>query len=148
MKYSGHSGVQQNAEMEILRALARKLGFDLDKIQKMKIGGIALDGYIEDSIEPCCIEIWAHQGEAKTAQKYKLMHDACKLIPAEKRLGKKCRKIICVTDKSAISFLSGKGWQGSFFSEFDVKIEVVDIPETARREIVEAQKKQNMFREE
>ncbi|HOC93467.1 MAG TPA: hypothetical protein PKH33_14015 [bacterium] len=146
MLYSGRSDIQQEAEKEILVSLAKVIGVDFDKIQKKTIQGVELDGYVGGGEKPICIEIWAHQGKAKSAQKNKVMNDVCKLILFEKLCKRKCRKIFCVSDKNAISFLEGKGWQGQFVKAFDIEKRVVDIPDETRNAIIELQKKQNMYK--
>ncbi|MFO7958099.1 MAG: hypothetical protein R6X33_13495 [Candidatus Brocadiia bacterium] len=88
-----------------------------------------------------CVEIWAHQGAAKSAQKAKVMKDMCKLLLCDRLLDDCCRKLFVVSDEAAIAFLRGS-WQGQFAEEYGVDTLVVDIPDDLRDEIRAAQKQQ------
>ena len=134
----GDSSVQQQAERVIREQLARELRCTLEKSPDT-LGKVKLDGYCAKP--PICVEIWAHQGKAKPAQKAKIMKDICKLLLAERKLGKRCRKIFAVADDAAVSHLENS-WQGEFAKAFDIEIRVVKIDNTTREKIIEAQRAQ------
>lgn len=139
----GDSSVQRKAEPVIRAKLEKDLGVnagDLSKSTSELLGEIDLDGFL-DGIRPICVEIWAHQGKARSAQKDKVLKDMCKLLLAEDRLKKSCRKIIAVADEEAVAHLKNS-WQGEFAEVFGIDINVVEIPKTTKRDIREAQKKQ------
>jgi hypothetical protein len=136
---SGDSSIQRQAEVVIRVELERMLGCNLGPSPAI-LGALKLDGFI-DAQCPICVEIWAHQGKAKSAQKAKVMKDMCKLLLAEKKLGKPCQKIFTVADQDAISHLKNS-WQGEFAEKFGVELRVVDIDDTTRQQIRKAQKEQ------
>lgn len=136
--YDGDSRVQRDAELLIRSLLEKELHVELSAT--LPISGPRLDGFA-DAEQPICVEIWAHQGRAKSAQKNKVMADMCKLVLCEHILGRKCRKIIAVSDQAALSFLQNS-WTGQFADTFGIERRVVPIPEEHRTRIREAQKKQ------
>ncbi len=136
---SGDSSIQRQAEAVIRGELEGKIGCKLGTSPAV-LGGLKLDGFC-DAECPICIEIWAHQGSAKSAQKAKVMKDMCKLLLAEKKLGKPCRKIFVVADQDAVSHLKNS-WQGEFAKKFGIELQVVDIDNTTRQQIRQAQKEQ------
>ena len=69
------------------------------------------------------------------------MKDMCKLLLAEKRLGKSCRKIFAVSDKAAVSHLS-RSWQGEFARIYGIEILIVEISEKIKQKILDAQEEQ------
>ncbi len=135
----GDSSIQRQAEAVIRDKLKKKLGCSLgespDTLDKLK-----LDGFC-DAECPICVEIWAHQGPAKSAQMAKVMKDMCKLLLAEKKLGKPCRKIFVVSDQDAVSHLKNS-WQGEFAKTFGIELQVVDIDDMTKQQIRQAQKEQ------
>lgn len=136
---SGDSSIQRRAEPVIRESLEKQLDIKLVESPAV-LGSLKLDGYCAEP--PTCVEIWAHQGSAKSAQKAKVMTDMCKLLLAEKNLGKPCRKIFVVADKDAVSHLMNSSWQREFAKEFGIEILVVDIDDTTRQQICQAQKAQ------
>lgn len=104
------------------------------------LGVLELDGFC-DAECPICVEIWAHQGKAKSAQKDKVMKDMCKLLLAEKKLGKPCCKVFVVADQDAVSHLKNS-WQGEFAKKYGIELQVVDIDDATRQQICQAQKEQ------
>ncbi len=139
----GDSTTQSQAEAVIRAELEKKLGLMPDSLTDNRpnsLGTLILNGF-QDGERPICVEIWAHQGKAKSAQQAKVMKDFCKLLLAEKRLAKYCRKIFAVCDEEAISHLKNS-WQGEFAKAFDIEFLVVAIDDSIKQEIRHAQKKQ------
>lgn len=135
----GDSKAQRDAEKRILGALRKKIGKKLS--DKPDIDStVSLDGF-ENGRKPICVEAWAHQGPAKSAQKDKVMKDMCKLLLVEKLLGKPCRKIVVVCDTAALRFLK-ESWQGRFADRFEIEQIVVKVNAAVRRRVRQAQKRQ------
>jgi hypothetical protein len=138
----GDSSVQRSAEATIRAKLEKKLGCNLGDDRPEVLSKLRLDGF-HKARKPVCVEIWAHQGPAKSAQKDKMLKDMCKLLLAELKLGRLCRKVIAVADQESASHLTtGKTWQREFTEVFDLEIIVVELDEKTRQQIREAQKKQ------
>jgi len=138
-QHPGDSAEQREAEREILEAVSRELGVPLDGkpdiAQRMQ-----LDGF-QDGDLPICVEIWAHQGPAKSAQRAKVMKDMCKLLYVEKLLGRPCRKILAVSDPQCLGFLDNS-WQGQFAAEFGIERIVVPMSVDMRERVRQAQTRQ------
>lgn len=135
----GDSSVQRQAEIVIRKKFEGKTGCKLEDTSP-KLGNLKLDGF-RDKKTPICVEIWAHQGRAKSAQQAKVMKDMCKLLLAEKKLGKTCRKVFVVADLLAVSHLKNS-WQGEFAKTFGIELQVVKIDKALRQQILQAQKEQ------
>jgi len=139
--HPGDSAIQRGAEKVIREQLGLELGVSLDPAKRIeRLKGLCPDGFC-DGPEPICVEIWAHQGCAKSAQKAKVMKDMCKLLLCERLLARKCRKIVVVSDDAALSFLR-KSWEGQFAKEFGIELRCVDIPQAVREQIQGAQRRQ------
>lgn len=136
--YDGNSSVQREAEIAIRAALEKELDVSLGPTPGHL--GVKLDGFAGGK-RPICVEIWAHQGPAKSAQRHKVMTDMCKMLWVQKKLRTKCRKIFTVADRAAISFLDNS-WQGQFAEAFGIERHVVEMPEEFRERIRDAQKRQ------
>jgi hypothetical protein len=130
---------QRSAEFEILEALQNMLGVRFEAGPEID-QPVELDGFADSDV-PICVEAWAHQGPAKGGQIGKVMRDMCKLVLVERLLGKRCRKIFAVSDEATVAFLRNS-WQGRFADEFGVERIVVDISETTRQSLREAQRRQ------
>jgi hypothetical protein len=137
--HPGDSSEQRSAETEILAALAEHLGVHFDGHPEIDLR-VRPDGFADGPI-PTCVEIWAHQGKAKSAQTAKVMKDMCKLLLVEKLIGKQCRKIVAVCDANCLSFLQNS-WQGRFADEFGIERIVVAVDETTRDKVRKAQERQ------
>lgn len=125
-------------EEAIRKALERVVGQSLPP--KVLPGGPELDGFADGPV-PVCVEIWAHQGKAKGAQKMKVMRDMCKLLLCERLLGRRCRRIVAVADEEAVAFLNNS-WEGEFARRFGIEMRVVSIPNAVRERIRQAQRRQ------
>jgi hypothetical protein len=138
-KHPSDSLEQRDAERDILEALEKRLGIRLN--MKVDIDQrVALDGFADGAV-PVCVEVWAHQGPAKGGQVHKVMRDFCKLLLVEKLLGKRCHKVFAVCDDESLAFLN-RSWQGRFAKEFDIETVVLDVCDTTRARVLEAQKRQ------
>lgn len=104
------------------------------------LSGLKLDGFA-DGHTPVCVEVFAHVGPCKAGQQRKLSRDMTKLLLAERRLGKPCRKVIVVGDAAAVGHLTN-GWDGEFAREFGIELLVVDVGEVHCRAVRAAQERQ------
>ena len=97
------------------------------------------------SIANRLVEIWAHQGKAKSAQKHKVMTDVTKLVFARSLLlaseQSSCRLILCFTDELAAHFKRGS-WMAQAIKSAGIEIVVIDLPEELRERIRIAQTRQ------
>ena len=141
IKHPSNSAEQQACELHIREAVEGRMGKRFEESHPSVLTGIELDGFINDG-KPILIEIWAHQGEAKGGQRHKLMTDAAKMLYCEKLLGKACRKIIAVSDDSAVAHLRGRSWQAQFLESFGIEILILPIPEDVRDSVMKAQGRQ------
>ena len=123
-------------------ALAAKLGIPLaSRRVPLRDGAwIEVDAASGDLSVLC--EAWAHQGLAKAAQQHKILKDVLKLALAARVLGTAPRLILVFSDEAATSKLR-TGWAGLALREFGVEIEVVEIPESLRQRVREAQTRQD-----
>lgn len=140
----GDSSIQRQAQGVIQAALEQELGIKENSLSKAPpdhLAGIELDGFYGRESLPICVEIWAHQGKAKSAQQAKIIKDMAKLILAEKWLNRPCRKIFAVCDSEAIAHLENS-WHGEFAAAFGIEIAVVNVDASVKRKIRQAQKEQ------
>lgn len=70
------------------------------------------------------------------------MQDMRKLLLVEKIIGRTCKKIIAVADEAAISHLKKDSWKGEFCNAFGIELQCIELRETARQTILNAQKRQ------
>lgn len=138
-KHASDSSEQRGAEAEILEALSTQWGVRFEG--RPDIGfRVDLDGFVDGDL-PICVEVWAHQGNAKGGQPGKVMKDFCKLLLIEKLLGRRCRKVFAVCDEKAIAFLENS-WQGRFADEFGIERIVVAVSDETRHSVRKAQDRQ------
>lgn len=109
-KSAGDSSEQREAEIWLVEQLAAKLGIKLEKRRKPLNGGswVELDGLSEAPLVLC--EAWAHIGKPKTAQKWKIMMDAFKLLFVNSLYSKVGKRILIFSDQKAASHFQGKSW--------------------------------------
>lgn len=126
----------------MLDVLGERLGVVLNPCRLERPGGIRveIDGADEDVTG--LVECWAHQGPAKVAQKYKLVNDALKLHWIGSTMHSPPRRVLCVTDATAVQHLRGRSWQGQATRDLDVEIEIVELPEDVRLAVEAAQARQ------
>jgi len=95
--------VQQDVELVLLQALARKLGYDLEphNIKLNENSSIQIDGFSADGRILC--EVYAHVGTLRGGQPDKIAADVLKLNLAAGRKGGQWRKILLFaqTDRRA-----------------------------------------------
>jgi len=106
---AGNSAEQREAEVVLLAQLSSRLRTELSKKQFRAGSGtrVEVDGYSE--LPLILVEVWAHQGIAKSAQKAKVLTDALKLLWIEEVfLTDTARKILLLSDEAAAAHFRGK----------------------------------------
>lgn len=135
----GSSLIQRNAEFEMISWLETQLNCKL-KPKRLMISDnvrLELDGYSEEPFIIC--EAWAHQGAPKSAQKYKVMNDAMKMVFARSILGSQFRAILLFADDLAAKHFRGNTWQAAALEANQIEIFVAALPEDLKTEIKAAQ---------
>ena len=133
------SAEQRRAEDDLKKGLAQKLDV-VFKPPPSSLTPLVIDAYA-DGEPPMLIELFAHVGRSKAGQKRKLSRDMTKLLLAERKLDRACRKIIAVLDGEAISHFA-TGWDGEFAQCFGVELLVVAVPEQLKEKLREVQNRQ------
>ena len=139
-----HSDEQMSAESYIRDALNHEYGLSL-KPRKLDLGGgvcVELDGFDEENRVLC--EIYARVGRLKGAQPNKLAADILKMELIERKLTMNFRKMIAFCDAEAARSSRSKSWLSYVASELGVDVEVMNIPEDVRVQILIAQERQKM----
>lgn len=139
---AGNSDVQRHAETIALKALAQQIGIELrpERITFASGARVELDGVSRDS--PTLVEVSAHQGDLKPAQRNKVLSDALKLKYVNDVLGGGYRMILCLTDVDAAAPFVGRSWYAEALQHEGIDIEVVDLPGDLRADIRAAQARQ------
>jgi hypothetical protein len=116
---SGDSRVQRDAEHVILAALSRALGVALAPRRVHLPGGAYIDVDGASDQPPILVEIWAHQGPPKVAQK----HTSCSTRPnnSARGIGGSCA---C----AAAPFTTARTWYAAALRAHRIEVIVVDLP--------------------
>ncbi len=141
-KLPGDSSEQQDEEGWLVDSLSRRLGVTLTKKRfPLDRGGwIELDGYYESPLVLC--EAWAHIGPPKSAQKYKVMTDAFKLLFVNALVKGTGKRIPLFADREAATHFQGKSWMAQCLNKHDIIVEIIELPLERKTKILEAQKRQ------
>lgn len=141
--HAGDSSEQRAAEVFVLTQLASDLGVTFEPGQRSMPDGtrVELDAICLNP--PMLIEVWAHQGRPKSAQKHKVMTDALKLVWAEAVLFPGgARKVLALADDSAAGHFLGTSWMAAALLHLDIEVRVVQLSEEVRDRIRRAQVRQ------
>lgn len=139
----GDSAVQRAAEPVVLELVASALKLTFGPGKRVMPDGtrVELDAISIDP--PVLVEVWAHQGPPKPAQKHKVMTDALKLVWAEAVLFPDgARKILALADDRAAAHFRGPSWMAAALIHLGIEVVVVDLPSEVREGIQRAQKRQ------
>ena len=142
-KAASDSPEQRYAEQWLIGALSDKKGIKLTKKRwpLSKGNWMELDGFCESP--PVLCEAWAHIGPPKSAQKYKVMTDAFKLLFASELINEPANeKILLFADPDAAAHFRGKSWMAQCLLKHDINVEVVEPPADLRDTILNAQRRQ------
>ena len=145
--HKSSSHVQMLAEDIIFQQVEKILDTKLEKNKKLYMANNSYT-YIQPDIysweDGIVGEIFAHIGKSKKAQYNKISNDILKMLLLEKKSGKQFRKIIVVCDDIEYQQLQGKSVLAESIREFGIEILCVDLDETLRERILEAQERQKM----
>ena len=140
---AGDSPEQRAAELVMLAILSAELQLRLAKKRLVHREGAwaELDGWCADP--PTLVEVWAHQGIPKSAQKGKVMTDALKLLWAEATFYPAgARKILLLSDPAAAAHFRGSSWMAAALRHFAIEVKVVGLPTEHRAAVQRAQGRQ------
>ena len=145
--HKSSSHVQMLAEDIIFQQVEKILDTKLEKNKKIYMANNSYT-YIQPDIysweDGIVGEIFAHIGKSKKAQYNKISNDILKMLLLEKKSGKQFRKIIVVCDDIEYQQLQGKSVLAESIREFGIEIIIVNLDETLRMKILEAQERQKM----
>jgi hypothetical protein len=141
---AGDSAEQRKAEIVILAELARQLAVALAP-RRFALGpgvSVTVDGASERP--PVLVEVWAHQGPPKPAQKAKVIADALKLLWLDQTFfGGEARKILALSDAAAAGHFQANTWVALALRDLAIEVIVVPLPEAVRAKIRRAQQRQS-----
>lgn len=140
---AGNSAEQRAAEVVMLAALGEELGVSLAKKRMVAVDGAwtELDGVASDP--PTLVEVWAHQGLPKSAQKAKVMTDALKLVWVEAAFFPAgAHKILLLSDPAAAAHFRGSSWMAAALRHFSIDVRTVELPADHREAVRRAQDRQ------
>lgn len=102
---------------------------------------VEVDGV--DEGQTVLVEVWAHQGPPKSAQKHKVVADVLKLLHLAGTLPTRPRLVLCFCDEEvARHFTTARSWAAHALAGFGVEVVVVDLPPEVAAGIVAAQRRQ------
>ena len=102
---------------------------------RAEVDGVSSDGKI-------LCEAWAHQGEPKSAQKFKVMNDAMKMVAIQNIHSGVERKVLLFADENAARVFRSGSWRAVALAAAGVEVMVCKIDDAQRQLIVEAQGRQ------
>jgi hypothetical protein len=89
------------------------------------------------------VEVWAHQGPLKAAQKAKGLTDACRLSFAATLVPRRPRLLLLFSDQEAAApFRPPHTWSTAAIRQAGIEVMVVTLPEAERAKIREAKQRQ------
>lgn len=141
---AGDSAEQRDAEPVILAGLARQIGISLvpRKFSLEPSGFVTVDGASETP--SVLVEVWAHQGTPKAAQKAKVIADAFKLLWLDRTFfGGEARKILALSSAAAASHFQADAWVAQAFRDLGIDVIVVPLPAPVEAKILRAQERQS-----
>lgn len=139
--------VQRRAEEVIRGLLAERLNVDLaPRTIRLKAGApVQVDAASPD--DRLLAEIFARQGTLKGGQQKKVAIDTLKLITVrQERPGTEL--VLCFADPAAAAYATGAGWLAQALRTWQVQVEIVDISQDLRDQILAAQSTQTMVNPE
>ncbi|MEU1687923.1 hypothetical protein [Micromonospora sp. NPDC005707] len=140
---AGDSAVQRHAEAVMLSLLADRLGVGLSPRRFVLEDGSRVEVDGADERLAVLVEVWAHQGPPKSAQKHKVLADAFRLMFVASSLTTPPRLVLCLSDvEAAHHFTTARSWAAAALRAFGVEVELVELPPETRSEIRAAQRRQ------
>ena len=152
-RIESRSNIQQGAGKMALQRFGKDLGviFDEDKTIPGTLANV--DGYHKADKKTIIVEVWAHIGPAKAAQKKKVLTDVLKLAYIKSYLnrtggGREIECYMVFVDDEAAKVLTGETWGGKAAEEFGVDTMKVDLPDQMVSDIKKAQKGQDFYQKD
>jgi hypothetical protein len=132
--------------VEFSHQLGRELGAATIPIGAARV---EVDGFHRDDTRVTLVEVWAHIGKAKPAQRNKVLGDMLKLALVASVLrrsypGLKVESYLVFADVAAANVLNGRGWASLAAKEFEVEARVIALSPDVVDAIGEAQRKQDI----
>jgi hypothetical protein len=145
-RLAGDSTEQRQAERLMLDLLEGHLHYRLKHPWRLSLpdgGRLEVDGGTDDPAHPLLVEVWAHQGPPKSAQKAKVLTDAFKLSFAATLLPRRPRLLLLFSDpEAAAPFRSPRTWSAAAIRQAGIEVMVVTLPEEERVKLRDAQRRQ------
>ncbi len=145
-RLAGDSTEQRRAESLMLDLLEGQLHCRLKRPWRRSLpdgGRLEVDGGTDDPEHPLLVEVWAHQGPPKPAQKAKVLTDAFKLSFAATLVPRRPRLLLLFSDQEAAApFRSPRTWSAAAIRQAGIEVMVVILPEQERAKIRDAQRRQ------
>jgi hypothetical protein len=127
----------------MLAELSRSLGVTLSPRRFTFPDGVRAEVDGADPEARVLVEVWAHQGPPKAAQKHKVLADAMRLLFVASTLPTAPRLILCLSDPAAAHhFVDGRSWAAAALRAFGLEVVVVNLPDALRSEVLAAQRRQ------
>lgn len=143
--YKSSSREQQAAEDEIKRHFIQTHHLTVEKPTFPTPFPAEFDGTYKNSAgQWIFIEVYAHQGPLKSAQRQKVCTDILKLITAEKILQQPIQKYILFGCDEAMQCFQNNSWHARSVKEWDIKLEVGELAEQTKQKLRAAQARQKM----
>jgi hypothetical protein len=139
----GDSVEQREAESVLLRRLEARIGVRLEPHRFGADEGlrIEVDGYSASPV--VLVEVWAHIGPPKSAQKHKVLADALKLVWLDRRFWDgRSRKILLFADTAAARQFEGRSWMGAAIRDLGIELLTEELPAELRERVLVAQARQ------
>lgn len=139
----GDSSEQRQAERHMLDALGVVLHTVLEPTTITVDSGVRVEIDGANSDRSTLVECFAHLGPPKGAQRHKPIVDGFKLTWVAKTLPEPPRLILCFSDEGAARpFRSGKSWAAQALRDEGIEVQVVAIPDSAKKAVQAAQTRQ------
>ena len=146
------SAPQRDAERAALRRISSVLGvrsLEPNKALSIGDGRVVLDGFYHDSGRVVIVEVNAHIGKMKSAQKHKVINDAFKLsvvskLHARRWRGKKAERVLVFVDQAARDSFGPRSWATAAFNAAGITLRVCKCTPAERAALLIAQKGQDL----
>ena len=154
-RHGSRSDVQRSVELEVLEALSKQFGchFSGGRVNTGR-SYVEIDGMARDPIDGSytLVEVFAHVGKVKAAQRHKVHADVLKLALARTVLqeagASSVRALVAFVCVNCAKSLLGKTWVADSAERFGVDVVIVPISETSHGNLLTVQAKQNLMIEE
>jgi len=137
---------QRNAEAKAIRRIERQFSIELERNYRIDVGEgrVHVDGFNKGAKRVTLVEVNAHVGKMKPAQRDKVLKDALKMfIVSRKRPadwhGKDVRRVLVFVDQEALSSFGPNSWGRTAFAALHTETVVSKCTRAERRRLQNAQ---------